>query len=481
MINHHDSWTHRLPPEMLVTVASHLKGDTSLIAATHVCHLWRVTLLSSSRLWSHLDFANEERALAFLERSKSSPLSVDITDLEEPTEIVRESLKKATTRVTTLWAAHDSFLDELLAQSMPELETLDIIDVFELPPKKPIHLPSLTSLVVSGFDPLQFHVPLLTSFHLTHDPTSNSRREWTANIFLDFFRNCPLLEDVILSCDVLPDSSDGIISLPLLRTFTHESPCDESRLRVFDRLSLPPTCRVVLVVNGAKHHSGPRIPGLPTPRDSSYLSDIRTLKIATKSGDPGADEHRITFKIELANSAHRAISFDRISWYHEYPSALSHRGFLDIFENIETGSVETLCFDHYPTITPYEALQVTPEYVAQGLRRFRNLKTLILVGCDIIPCLNGLSSCPTVDTLVVHFTYFAGPSASGVVSKVEELAVSRKGVGTPLRALTLVFPSTEPRSVELERLTSYVGRVEVVSGDDALSWNVDRYLGCSHQ
>jgi len=476
MINHHESHTHRLPPEMLVAVASHLEYDTSLIAATHVCHLWRVTLLSSSRLWSHLDFANEERALAFLERSKSSPLSVDIVELEEPTEIVKESLKKVATRVTALWAAHDSFLDELLAQFMPELEALEIIDVFEPPPKKPTHLPSLTSLVISGFDPLQFRVPLLTSFHLTHDPGSDSM-EWAAGILLDFFRNCPLLEDVILSCDVYLDSSDGVISLPLLRTFAHESLCDESQLRLFDHFSLPSTCRVVLVVNATKRHYGPRIPGLPTPRDSSYLSDIRTVKIATHSDYMGANKDRSTLKIDLVNSTLRAISFGRILWSHEHPSALSRQGFLDIFENVETGSVETLCFDHYPTITPYEALKVTPEYVAQGLFKFRNLKTLILVGCDIIPCLGGLSSCPSVDTLVVHFMYLADPFGSGVISKVEELAVSRKGTGTPLRVLTLVFPpSTKVCLVELERLTSYVGRVEVVSGDDTLSWNVNKYL-----
>ena len=104
-INYHDSWTHRLPPEILVEVASHFEGDAPLVAATHVCHHWRTALLSSPHLWSHLDFANEERALVYSERSKSAPVCVDITSVHYPSEIVRESLKKIATRVTTLWVA----------------------------------------------------------------------------------------------------------------------------------------------------------------------------------------------------------------------------------------------------------------------------------------------------------------------------------------------------------------------------------------
>jgi len=96
---------------MLVMVTSHLKDDASLVTATHVCHLWRTTLLSSPRLWSHLDFAKEECALAFLERSKSAPLSVDLMSTEEPSEIVGEMLRKTAARVTMLRTEHSSFLE----------------------------------------------------------------------------------------------------------------------------------------------------------------------------------------------------------------------------------------------------------------------------------------------------------------------------------------------------------------------------------
>jgi len=223
---------------MLDAVASHFEDCTSLIAATHVCHLWRTTLLSYPCHWSHLDFANEERALVYLERSKSAPLNVNIMTLDDPSEIVSESLKKVTTRVAALRAVDDSFLDELLAQPMPMLDHLEILTSDELPQKKPTHLPSLTSLAISGLGPLRFHAPILTTFHLTR-PTLGG---WSVSVLLNFLRSCPLLEVAFFSCNVHPDSEE-VVSLPVLRLFTHESR-DKYRLCLLDRLSIPPTCRV---------------------------------------------------------------------------------------------------------------------------------------------------------------------------------------------------------------------------------------------
>jgi len=457
---------------MLVEVVSHFEGDAPLITATHVCHLWRMTLLSSPRLWSHLDFANKERALVYSERSKSVPVSVDITGVKYPLESVRESLKKIAARVTMLWAAHGSFLDELLAHPMPMLEVLEITDSGEPPSETPTDLPSLAALVIYGFDPLRFHAPLLTSFHLTYGSTDDSLG-WKASTLLDFLRSCPLLEVASFSCDVDPDS-DEVVSLPFLRSFTHESPFDDYQLHLFDRLSLPSTCQVVLAADVTAHGSNPWIPGLPTPRDPSYLSDIKTVKIAARSHIPDADGGYAMFQVELVNSTHKAISFDRISYHGEHPSLFSHQGFSDIFGSVETGSIETLCFTNYPVHTPYGLTQVTAEHITQGLRKFQNLKTLILVGGSIKLCLNGLSSCPTVETLAFSSMHFA--TEVGVVNRLEEFVASRKKAGTPLRVLTLIFPFVNLHPSELGRLRSCVGRVEFLGGGDAFCWKVDEYL-----
>jgi len=214
----------------------------------------------------------------------------------------------------------------------------------------------------------------------------------------------------------------------------------------------------------------------PHSQRLTYLSGIRTVKISAHSPNSDADEDRYTFEIELVNSTHRTISFDKISYYGKYPSDFSHQGFMDVLGSIETDSIETLCFYHCPVHTHHTLPQVTPEYVTQGLRKFQNLKTLILMDCNITLFHDCLSSCPIVDTLVVYSAHLDHTTIVDIVRRVEELAVSRQRAGSPLRALTLVFPFAGPRPLELERLTSCVGRVEVLSGREAVCWDVDKYL-----
>ena len=478
-INCHDSWAHHLPPELLVAVVSHLKDVASLLAATQVCHFWRTALLSFPCLWTSLDFANEERALAFLERSKSTPLRIDV---DNPSAVVKESLNGVTARMTTLRAAHNSFLDELLDRPMPILEVLEITESDEDLAEKPIRrLPSLTALVISGFNTLRFHAPVLTSFHLTHDFT-RSFPGWTVKIVLDFLRSCPLLEVAFLSCDDPdpdPNSGSDVISLPLLRSFTHESSSDEYHLCLFNRLSLPSTCRVVFEIDVTEYSDEPWIPGLPTPRDPSYLSNIRIVKISASTHRGAASDDYTTFKIELTSPEHAAISFDRTSYHDQHSSLFSDYGLSDIFEGIETSSVETLCFRNYPLVPYYMLSQVTPTFVTEGLREFPNLKTLILADCDIVLSLDDISVCPAVDTLVVysmHITHCNILPDQNVPNRLQKFVASRKAGGLPLKVLTLIFPLTEPQPPELEQLKGCVGRLEVVGRVDALRWNLDKYL-----
>ena len=479
-VNYHDSYSHRLPLELLVEVASHIKGNASLVAATHVCHHWRISFLASPRLWSHLDFANEERALVFLERSKSAPLSIDLTGVDGPSEIVRESLEKIAARVIMLWSAHDPYLDELLVQPMPTLEVLQITQSDRVLSEDRIqYLPSLTSLVVYGSNPLRFHVPLLTSFHITHKSGSSPGLEWTAQTLLDFLRGCPLLEVAFLNCGIMDinPNSDEVVSLPLLRSFTHESPRDRYQLYLFNHLFLPSTCRVVLVINVAKHDLDQRVPSFPTPRDASYFSDTRAVKIAVHPRNPYLNDEHMTFKIELVNSTHGAISFGRILRSCHNPAAPLHNGFLDLLGRIGIDSVETLCFDHYPVVQA-ERLQAAAEFMMQAVDEFRNLKKLIVAQSNIAVFLDSLrlSSCSTINTLVISSSHYTRSFYNDVVRRLQEFAVSRKKAGSPLKALTIVYPFADLRPLELEQLTRCVGCVEIVSDRDAVQWDVDKYL-----
>lgn len=73
---------NRLPPEVLSRALEHRASEETLIKATHICQYWRSTLTSSPSLWTHLWFPsdkNVDRALTYLERSKSVPIHVRIT------------------------------------------------------------------------------------------------------------------------------------------------------------------------------------------------------------------------------------------------------------------------------------------------------------------------------------------------------------------------------------------------------------------
>ena len=357
---------------------------------------------------------------------------------------------------------------------MPKLEALEITCVGEFPPEEPTYLPSLTSLVMFGFYTLQFHTPILTTLHLTHDP-DNGTMGWSASVLLNFLRNCPLLEVASLSGDMDP-SSDEVVSLPLLRSFTHESPREEYQLSLLDRLSLPSTCQVVLGIDVTDYEYDPWIPGLPTPRDSSRLSDIRIVEIAAHSRSVGArGGPNVTLKIELMTPTHGSISFDRISYFPEPTYKFSRERFPEILESIKIDSVETLCFDRYP-VPRKNAPGDATTFIAQVLWRSGNLKTLILGECHVTKSLRYLPPCTTVDTLVVSSWPFASAVYGEVEIGLQKFVESRRKAGLPLKTLTLVSSVAEPDPSVLEWTRYRVGLVEVVRGHDALNWDIDKYL-----
>ena len=57
--------------------------DKCLVALTHVCRAWRALYISHPSLWSRLDFTNVNKTLAYVERSRSSPLQVVLRNAKQ--------------------------------------------------------------------------------------------------------------------------------------------------------------------------------------------------------------------------------------------------------------------------------------------------------------------------------------------------------------------------------------------------------------
>ena len=487
MINRHSSLTHRLPCETLAMVASHLGNGTSLITATRVCHFWRTALLSSPRLWSNLTFVYEKRALAFLERSKSAPLRIDLTGVRTPSEAVQESLRKIGPRVATLRGIHSpsvgGILDGVMDQSAPVLEVLDLSKgglEWGIPKRS---LPSLRTLIIHGPASVPFCVPYLTAFHFTANDIELSQSIVT-NSIVRFLQGCPLLEDVYVRySDHESPRQDlvtggDLVSIPHLRSFTHVSSF-EVELGLFNQLSFPIACQVKFGIRGPYC----RFPPFLTLQDLFSLSKTMHAKIMARFRNPKprcgvprvVNPRRLGISLEVGSNRSGYLCEDTI-----------HR-FLGVFKHVEFSSVETLCLGNFGALgSPTQELG--PEgcsNITQALRNFHRLKTLILAESNYILFDADLARCLSIDTLVVYssqvkiFLVERGPEVD-IINRVGDIAVARQKAGTPIRTFTLVFGDDEKvlrgRQRDIERLKRYSRRVQVVSGADTSSWDVGKYF-----
>jgi hypothetical protein len=71
---------NKLPPEILALVAAFFEPGRQLVNATAVCQYWRATLLSFPLLWSKIYCSSWTQFEAYLERSESVPLEIQLRE-----------------------------------------------------------------------------------------------------------------------------------------------------------------------------------------------------------------------------------------------------------------------------------------------------------------------------------------------------------------------------------------------------------------
>lgn len=419
----------RLPPEILIEVASYLKSE-QLVPATHVCRFWRWTLISSPRLWANLAYANEQRALVFLERSKPFPVSVK---LEDPNKLPGESWGGIVHRMAALDAANVSYLNQLLIQPLPALRKLHLSTSWRFP---------FASHTL-------FRAPNLTNFRFIYGlhsgPDIRGLPKLEADL-LDFLRGCPLLEVIFLHYnDYLPDTGTNgefgtnraLTKAVSLRSFSHKSPAQTLCLRLFNQLSLPPTCRVAFEV---KDGSSRQKAWIPTLRNPSYFSDVKVIefKFSLRFGS-----HAITFI--NSQDTRMLVHMRRRSRSTPSTSVSSIAKFLRFLESSEiTRSVESLHFENCrDSSTPASPLDLT-----KSLSMLGSLKTIVFRQCNsaffLKPPPPPAVWCPRVENLEVHLAPLACSKRIPVVlERVLHIAMSRKEYGIPLNTVTLYSRDVE--------------------------------------
>ena len=462
--NCHNSGTHRLPPETLATVASHLEVK-SLMAASRVCHFWRSTLLSFPRLWSYLDFNKRRRALVFLARSKFAPVSVELPWNGELSGAIKEALEGVTDRLISLQGNLGLPLNEYLDQPLPMLKWLNVYEPDDLLSKRLV-LPSLRSLTTRGFTFPLFHVPHLVVFfcEVWYHPTIPGK---LGDSFLDFFRSCPLLQVISLSYGNTYETDEftteeaytEAVSLPHLRSFTHKTLGDRIYVGLFNRLSIPPTCEVtfsVTISDPSLVNTKPWTHLFPNPRNPSYLTDVKKVTVTGDAKDmrtakfQNSENMKISLTTKLAHPAHVDSGMKQLLDFLE-SSGIMH-------------SLDTLEFRHYPDFLSWGE---TPSNILYRLRQFRSLKTLVLWQCGPLPYLKNPSPprvwCPSVENLTICTAH----REKDVLERLGKIAISRQEHGVPLKRVTLFLGNLESLlqayGGEVEGLNSCVESVKVVN------------------
>jgi len=465
-LNSHSPVIRKIPPEILIMIASHFKLNAAIITkATHVCHDWRVTLLSCPGLWTHPDFALENQASLFLRRSEPLPIHVDLTKTFSSHYLIG-LLCLHSTRVCTLRIGCFDGLHELFHQPLASLRTLEVATPDEWFQAQAVRstareFVALVSLTVHNTGALGFR-----GSHITHLRIAIPHLASEVTQIPGLFRTCVLLEELEVENESGLESGlrlipDEVIPLPHLRSFTQTLHCDKHMAGIIDNLHLPPSCSVVLrcvrdMVNGY-----PR-PSLPDCRNTSYITNAKRAKVAYAEGHRGR-KASVTFDFIGAGGTR----FTAITEFVNYAIDLSDEGHTNLRVGLTMSGIEVLCLYGH-------------KYVS--LESYKSLTTLIISGPVVHLYLRSLEeselrdACESLHTFVLFVP--PDPFMSSLVRRLLNISHARAKAGLPFRTVTFAHPfELAPDDLKvLEGLRGCVGRVELLLGDDTLDWNLDKYF-----
>jgi len=202
------SWRNRItpinqiPPEILALIPDFWdvdKRDEDVIALTHVCRGWRELFVSCPSLWANLDCVDEDKTRVYVERSKSSPISLSLHSDYVALRDLFEFIPGITGRLRSLDINLDpedlQLVSVHLSRRAPLLEVLSIRSCGDPVLSSVLFDGDLSSLRELHLREIRTKLPWrnmvnLTSFTLTHESPISVNR------FLDFFESAPRLREI---------------------------------------------------------------------------------------------------------------------------------------------------------------------------------------------------------------------------------------------------------------------------------------------
>ena len=287
---------NRLPPELLVEIATLITDQSTIFRLATVCRCWHDALTGTTTLWTSIDCRSESRTSILLERSKSSPIDVTV-DLAhfvpEAVSLIANHTHRMRSIDVALSARRFGDVRSLLNGLAPILETMRMEGRWEEEDLSgsPRPFPAYSSLFQGQF-------PALRALHLKEYPLDlarstsvmtnclttldlNDRRHYYLHDLLEHLENYHNLVRLRISLSNLQETipASRIVSLPKLR---------ELRLAwlpfVFlQHLSFPPSTNLNIRSRSRDHAGGYSLAdvwardGLPQALESRAVNGIKMV------------------------------------------------------------------------------------------------------------------------------------------------------------------------------------------------------------
>ena len=423
------------------------RRDQDVITLTHVCRAWRGVLVSCPSLWTNLGCMDLDKTRVYLDRSKSSPISLSLTEgrLHSPYPFfefipgVTGRLKSLKINVMKKYLGH---ISSYLSRPAPLLERLSINAG-----RNPVLPPDIFNGDLSSLRELHLeHVRTelhwrnmvnLTSFKLTQtSPMAISVRQ-----YLDFFESAPHLREVDL-CSSTPFSGPQNGRLVSLRHLKTMSTRGQPSSLLFDHLLIPVGTRLKMVVD---------LPDLPIEgRPLKFIDNLRNFsnfrKIRLEHGPASIEFIGPNGRVWLVLQAGRTCS---------------PLGSLIHFDTAKTERLE-IKLDESPSSDP----------LYRALLPMKELRILTLTRCKSphIPIhalhprtwSSGMMACSKLEELVIVYL------GRFDIKKVAETAAARAERGAKLKTVRIVGLSEAAWSqFGISQLEKHVSHVDFGANDDS--------------
>ena len=469
---------NRIPYEVLSIIpdhwASRCLADDDIITLTHVCRGWRELFISRPSLWARLDCTNVEKTRTYIERSKSSPLTIYLQIEEEGyAPFLNDAFLLTVPHLgrlggLSLFGSSDDLAeisDKHFNRPAPFLEKLKIHFSGNPHSVEPAifdgNLSSLRELRLFGvITSLPWkNLANLTTFDFRGVPSDKI----SATQLLNFFERAPLLGQIKL-WDAFPTTSNAspgrVVPLPRLKDL--HIGAQSAHTILLKHLLIPSGASLVLVsnFNGEKSPIPDYLP--KNLKNFSNLSHITAINLSFESG--------LYLRLNGPSGGLYVFGF-RTGTDTSLPIA-SHR-ILRSLNHFVISATERLSITAYGT-TMSQKIEKSPAY--HTLLLMKTLRTLILTDCLNIPFItvltpdktpSGTLVCPVLEELVLYIKkreWFC-------VNELLGMAKGRSSSGARLSTITIVSPQEIVPAKDVLELRNHALHVEYRLDDVMPEWD----------